>query len=357
MSKLNHREKRKKLITSILLIAVISVASLSIAYAALSETLTISGSGTINAADWDISITNAADYTNKATGDATFTTPTVSGTTISYNVTMKKPGDSVTLYFDVKNSGEVNGKITSIINSPPVCTSETGDADDEKLICDNLEITMTYSNGTTIQTGDIVNTESYTCYNGYNYGYNKATIKVVVKLKDSMNSLSGSKVTLSNMKHDIIYTLSTDTCTTQSACFVAGTKVLTQDGYKNIEDIKVEEYIYAMNLDTNKYELKKVLQKFNSLTSEIYKIHVADHIIETTSRHEFYIIDKGWIRAAEIKVGDKLSSKENIDTTITKIEIEELNERLPVYNMEVEGHHNYLITEDELLVHNAQSIT
>ena len=91
----------------------------------------------------------------------------------------------------------------------------------------------------------------------------------------------------------------------------------------------------------------------NAATTPICE--VAKQTIRTTARHEFYIIDKGWIRAEELQVGDRLSSKEDIDTTITKIKVIQQKERIPVYNMVVDGHHNYLITEDNLLVHNGAS--
>ena len=42
-----------------------------------------------------------------------------------------------------------------------------------------------------------------------------------------------------------------------------------------------------------------------------------------------------------------------IDTTIKNIDVERFKEKITVYNMEVEGHHNYLITENNFLVHNA----
>ena len=350
---MNHREKKRKLVITTLSVIAVAVLSLSIAYAALSEMLTISGTGTVNAIDWDISIKNSTG--NKTTGGATYTTPVVNGTTITYSVNLTRPGDSVTLYVAVNNTGDVNGEITSVASSTPTCTSATGNTSDASLVCDNLDVTITYANGTAITEGDTVNTESYTCYSGANYGYNKTVLKIVVKLKDTMTSVPSSTVTLSNMKHDVIYSQTNRTCQTQTACFVAGTKVLTENGYKQIEEIKPGDFVYAMNEETNQYELKEVLQKFDSLTSEIYEIKVANQTIRTTARHEFYIIDKGWVRAEELQVGDKLSSKEDIDTTITKIKIIPQKERTPVYNMEVEGHHNYLITEDNLLVHNAGS--
>ena len=352
---MNHREKKRKLIITTLSIICIAVLSLTIAYAALSETLTISGSGTVTATDWDISLAKTTSYTNKVTGGATYTEPVINDTTVSYSVNLTRPGDSVTLYVAVNNTGDVNGEITSVASSTPTCTSSTGNTSDASLVCDNLDVTITYANGTAITEGDTVNTESYTCYSGANYGYNKTVLKIVVKLKDTMTAVPSSTVTLSNMKHDVIYSQTNRTCQTQTACFVAGTKVLTENGYKQIEEIKPGDFVYAMNEETNQYELKEVLQKFDSLTSEIYEIKVANQTIRTTARHEFYIIDKGWVRAEELQVGDKLSSKEDIDTTITKIKIIPQKERTPVYNMEVEGHHNYLITEDNLLVHNAGS--
>ena len=67
---MNHREKKRKLIITTLSVICIAVLSLTIAYAALSEMLTISGSGTVNSIDWDISIANSTDYSNKTTGGA-----------------------------------------------------------------------------------------------------------------------------------------------------------------------------------------------------------------------------------------------------------------------------------------------
>ena len=352
---MNHRQKKRKLVITTLSLITVAILSLTIAYAELSEMLTISGSGTVTSVDWDIAIANSTNKSNKATGTATYTTPVVSGTTISYTINLKKPGDSVTLYFDVKNEGDINAQISSVINSTPVCTSSTGNTSDANLVCDNLDIKMNYASGYSITNGDVVNQDEYLCRNGYTEGYYKAIIEVKITLNESLTTVPTSDVTISNMKHDIIYTQSEKKCTKQTGCFVEGTKVLTENGYKSIEDIEKGEYVYAMNVDTNTYELKKVLRKIENETNKIYKITVNDKVIETTEKHEIYVIDKGWIAASELKVGDKLSSMDDVDTEITKIEIEEYKEQIPVYNMEVEGHHNYLITDNNFLVHNAGS--
>ena len=140
-------------------------------------------------------------------------------------------------------------------------------------------------------------------------------------------------------------------------CFLAGTKVLTENGLKNIEDIKLGEKVYSLNTDTNVRELKEVTRLIRSRTTETLEITVGDNVIKTTPRHEFYIVDKGWIRAYELEVGDVLVSTTNGDMEITKIEHKYHDEEIPTYNLTVEDNHNYLITEDRLLVHNAGSPT
>ena len=59
----------------------VSVITLTIAYAVLSTTLTIKGSAKINSATWNINITAGNDFTTY--GSAKFGYPTIESTTIS----------------------------------------------------------------------------------------------------------------------------------------------------------------------------------------------------------------------------------------------------------------------------------
>ena len=329
------------------------ICCISIAYAVLSTSLNISGSGTVNASNWDIYM----EYSNGLkTGSASYTIPTVTNYRIAnYSVNLTKPGDSVSMYFNVYNDGDLNGEITSIINSTPVCTSETGNTADANLVCNNLDISFSYDNGDSIRTGDVLNTDSMFCLNGNTHAYSVAGIVVEISLKDSMTSVPSSKVTISNLNHEIIYSQTDKTCISDETCFVEGTKVLTKDGYKNIEEIKVGDYVYAMDLDTNMKELKEVKKTYKNIASETYSVTIGNHTVEATGKHKFYVIDKGWIRAYDLKVGDKLSSIKEVDTTITKINKNIFEKPIFVYNLEVEEFHNYLITEDDYLVHNGNT--
>ena len=114
---MNHRQRGKKIGATLIAILIISIVTLTVAYAALSETLSIQGSAKVNASNWNIKLENSTSQTNSKTGTATYTTPVVNGTTISYSVGLTKPSDSATLYFDVLNNGDI-GIISRIVLHP-----------------------------------------------------------------------------------------------------------------------------------------------------------------------------------------------------------------------------------------------
>ena len=134
-------------------------------------------------------------------------------------------------------------------------------------------------------------------------------------------------------------------------------KVLTEDGLRNIEDIKLGDKVYSLNTDTNERELKEVTRLIRSVTSEVYEITIGDEVVKTTPRHEFYVVDKGWIRAYELEEGDVLVSTSNENMEIKNIEHIYLDDAVSTYNLTVDDNHNYLITEYRVLVHNASSPT
>ncbi len=141
------------------------------------------------------------------------------------------------------------------------------------------------------------------------------------------------------------------------ACFVAGTKVKTENGFKNIEDIKENELVYTYNLDTNMLELKSVKKSISSMTMETYLLQINGKIFEVTPRHELYIIDKGWVRASDVKVGDNMLDSSSNKQTITSIKYKKYDEPIKTYNLSVDGNSNYFVTDIQVLVHNIGSDT
>ena len=136
-------------------------------------------------------------------------------------------------------------------------------------------------------------------------------------------------------------------------CFVKGTKVKTENGFKNIEDIKIGDKVYSYNLNNNSLELKKVLNTIKSNTIDTYKATIGGKTVEMSPKHQLYIIDKGWVRAYDLNVNDKLLDVNGKQVSISKIEYIKYDSPIDTYNLTIEGNNNYFVTDIQVLVHNA----
>ena len=139
-------------------------------------------------------------------------------------------------------------------------------------------------------------------------------------------------------------------------CFVKGTKVKTENGFKNIEDIKIGDKVYSYNLNNNSLELKKVLNTIKSNTIDTYKVTIGGKTVEMSPKHQLYIIDKGWVRAYDLNVNDKLLDVNGKQVSISKIEYIKYDSPIDTYNLTIEGNNNYFVTDIQVLVHNASPI-
>lgn len=143
--------------------------------------------------------------------------------------------------------------------------------------------------------------------------------------------------------------------TKASCCFVAGTKVLTESGYKSIEEVKLGENLWAKNVDTGEEEWKPVTRVFVENDREIYKVKVISAAgekqnIEATDDHPFYVVDKGWKKTIELESGDLLESNLGKPLTVESVIFE--NRKDVTYNFTVADFHTYYVTRRNILVHN-----
>ena len=137
-----------------------------------------------------------------------------------------------------------------------------------------------------------------------------------------------------------------------SDCFVAGTKILTEHGKKNIEDIKVGDRVWSWNESINKQELKKVVQLFRNRKRDMVYITVDGEKITTTTEHPFYVKGKGWVRAKNLLDTDVLVCYNGNELKIESVRVEYAESAVQTYNFEVEGNHNYYVSETSILAHN-----
>ncbi|MFX3646855.1 MAG: polymorphic toxin-type HINT domain-containing protein [Paenibacillus sp.] len=142
-------------------------------------------------------------------------------------------------------------------------------------------------------------------------------------------------------------------------CFIAGTKVLTSEGEKNIEDIEVGDKVLAKSEYDSDGELayKEVTTLYRNQRDDIIKLHVGEQVIETTNNHPFWVEGRGWVFADELKVGDNLQKADGSNLTINKVEFVKLVEPVTVYNFTVADFHTYYVTDLGIWVHNTNCFT
>ena len=139
--------KRKTLYLS-LGIMLISVLSLTVVYAALSQVLNISGSTEIAASNWDIYLDNVIVRTGSVSANA----PSISGNNLSFTANLLKPGDYYEFSVDVVNDGTIDAMIDSIVKTPELT------AEQSKF----FKFEATYQNGDPIATKQTLKTKTRT---------------------------------------------------------------------------------------------------------------------------------------------------------------------------------------------------
>lgn len=199
-------DKTTKTIVAICL--AILLFGLTVGYAVLSRNLTISGTGTVNNAGWDIHFANVEA---SATGTATFTEPTIDSTTKTtlenYSVDLLNPSDTVTFTFDVVNDGGIDAVIesTTLDSIVPECKSPTyisgqeskessTQATSNTAFCENLDISLTYdTGGAKVQANDELK------------AHTTKTMKLTFKLKSTTTNIPKDDVKATNLDFSIIY--------------------------------------------------------------------------------------------------------------------------------------------------------
>jgi len=137
-----------------------------------------------------------------------------------------------------------------------------------------------------------------------------------------------------------------------NVCFVAGTMVATAIGHTGIEKIEAGDWVWATDPETGETALKRVVQTFVNETNELVHLTIGEETISATPTHPFYVPEKGWTSAIELRAGDILVMLNGEYVILEQVQHEILEVPVPVYNFEVEGYHTYYVGDTEVLVHN-----
>ena len=111
----------RKTLYLILGLVIVSVFTLSVAYAAMESVLTISGSSEVVASSWDIHLENAKVKSGSVSANA----PSISGTSsVGFDVELNMPGEFYEFTVDVVNDGSVDAMIDSVVKTPELTTEQ-----------------------------------------------------------------------------------------------------------------------------------------------------------------------------------------------------------------------------------------
>ncbi len=140
---------------------------------------------------------------------------------------------------------------------------------------------------------------------------------------------------------------------TSPYCFVAGTLVCTVDGEVPIEDIEVGDYVLAENPETGEIDYKPVLETYEHDTYDVVYLTIDGEEFITTEGHPFYTLERGFVKAGELRFSDTLIDDNGNKLHLEKKNKEHLTKPVTVYNFAVEDYHTYFVGENEVLVHNS----
>ena len=107
-------EKERRVKKYALVSLIIAIIGLTVAFAALSQELNISGSGKVDPALWDIYFDNLSEPTINGKASIGEMASIANKTTLNINVNLAVPNDEVIYTVDLVNNGDVNAEIGSI---------------------------------------------------------------------------------------------------------------------------------------------------------------------------------------------------------------------------------------------------
>ena len=125
---------------------------------------------------------------------------------------------------------------------------------------------------------------------------------------------------------------------------------------KPIEEVRKGDWVWSVAPETGDPELKQVEDVFVNETDEIVHVRYGDTEIDATPNHPFYVAEKGWVSAVNLRAGDRLQLVNGEYVTVEQVQHEILESPVKVYNFEVQDNHTYYVGGDDddsaVLVHN-----
>jgi RHS repeat-associated protein len=132
--------------------------------------------------------------------------------------------------------------------------------------------------------------------------------------------------------------------------FSADTLVATDHGEVPIGKLKVGDKVLAYNETTGKNEDDAIQAVIVHLDPSALDVTIDGETIQTTAGHPFYTLERGWVKAGDLNVGEHVRKENGTWGRIEKV-LPQLHAQV-MYNLTITSTHNFFVGRQGLLVHN-----
>lgn len=153
---------------------------------------------------------------------------------------------------------------------------------------------------------------------------------------------------------DFAKKFSLDTAPCRLSCFVAGTLILTNDGFVPIETLQAGDIVLAHDPDTGETALKPIVRTYVNPNDSIWELELEKegetYLHEVTASHPYYVIGQGWVEVGNLQQGQLIETEDGKPATVTSLK--DTGVVTTTYNFEVQDIHTYYVSAAKVLVHN-----
>ena len=302
----------RKTLYLVLAIVMISVFTLSIAYAAMSAVLEIHGNSEVTASTWNIHLENV----QVKSGSVATNAPVISGnSTLAFDVELNTPGEFYEFTVDIVNDGSIDAMIDSVVKTPELISEQAK----------YIKYEVTYENGESISIKQTLKKGTST------------PIKVRVEYRKDIVASGSTELSL---KLTLVYVQSDGSGSSVISNGMNVINVVSGDGTNTGDEVCISDECFYVISSTD--DTVTMLAKYNLYVGGEYNSSWTAYGAEATGKQDLNM--KGWVSAGPPYKGiTKFSNTNYWASSVSSYPSYVYNENSVLYSY-VENYKTYLST-------------